>query len=154
MCGIAGFTNFKEKNTKKESKKIIGEMYEKLSNRGPDEDGIYVGNKIIFGHKRLIVIDPESGKQPMKYMYQGSEYIIVYNGQIYNCDELRNLLKKNGFDFVGHSDTEVLLKAYMHYGYEVVNRLNGIFALLFGIQKRRTFFSKRSFRRKTIILFF
>lgn len=143
MCGIAGFTNFKEKNTKKESKKIIGEMYEKLSNRGPDEDGIYVDNKIIFGHKRLIVIDPESGKQPMKYIYQGSEYIIVYNGQIYNCDELRNLLKKNGFNFVGHSDTEVLLKAYMHYGYEVVNRLNGIFAFAIWNTKKEELFLAR-----------
>ena len=61
-------------------------------------------------HKRLVVIDKEKGKQPMTLKYQGYNYTIVYNGQIYNCDEIKNILIKNGFKFQGHSDTEVLLK--------------------------------------------
>ncbi len=81
-----------------------------------------------FGHKRLIVIDPEGGKQPMTYKYEDKFYTMVYNGQIYNTKELRKELEEAGFSFEGHSDTEVLLKAYILYKENVVNKLNGIFA--------------------------
>ena len=83
---------------------------------------------LCFGHKRLIVIDPEGGKQPMSFKFNENTYTIVYNGQIYNTPELRESLKEEGFTFEGHSDTEVLLKAYILYKEEVVNKLNGIFA--------------------------
>ena len=143
MCGIVGFTNFYEKSLKGECEKIISEMYEKIAKRGPDEDGIFVRNNIAMGHKRLIVVDPENGKQPMSYKYQGQEFTIVFNGQIYNSNEIRMILEKNGFKFMGHSDTEVLLKAFMHYGYDVVNHINGIFAFAIWNEYKKELFLAR-----------
>lgn len=72
-----------------------------------------------------------------KYSY--GEYVIVYNGQIYNTKELREILSKKGFTFNGHCDTEVLLKSYIHYGNDVVHHLNGILLLLSGIVEKRNF---------------
>lgn len=143
MCGIVGFTNFYEKCSKGECKKIIGEMYQKISKRGPDEEGLFIENNIAMGHKRLIVIDPDNGKQPMTYKYQGQEFTIVFNGQIYNSNEIRKVLEKNGFEFKGYSDTEVLLKAYMHYGYEVVEHINGIFAFAIWNENKKELFLAR-----------
>lgn len=143
MCGIVGFTNFNEKCSTSECRKIIGEMYEKIARRGPDEEGIFIKNNIAMGHKRLIVIDPDNGKQPMTYKYQGQDFTIVFNGQIYNSNEIRKVLEKNGFEFKGHSDTEVLLKAYMHYGYEVCEHINGIFAFAIWNETKKELFLAR-----------
>ena len=125
MCGIVGFVNYKKDTYK--YRNVLNNMTQKLSNRGPDEQGFYVNKNVALGHKRLIVIDPEGGKQPMIEKFSFGEYVIVYNGQIYNTKELREVLLDNGFSFNGHCDTEVLLKSYIHYGKDVVNHLNGIF---------------------------
>ena len=98
---------------------------------------------LCFGHKRLIVIDPEGGKQPMNFKFNENTYAIVYNGQIYNTPELRESLEKEGFTFEGHSDTEVLLKAYILYKEEVVNKLNGIFAFAIWDEKEKKLFMAR-----------
>ena len=142
MCGIVGFVNF-EKNISN-LKNILINMNNTLSKRGPDEEGYYIDNRVALGHKRLIVIDPEGGKQPMTassnqsvlidkpmanmLISYNSNFIISYNGQIYNTCELRKTLEENGFTFDTHSDTEVLLKSYIYYGNDVVKHLNGIFA--------------------------
>ena len=142
MCGIVGFVNF-EKNISN-FKNILINMNNTLSKRGPDEEGYYIDNHVALGHKRLIVIDPEGGKQPMTassnqsvlidkpmanmLISYSSNFIISYNGQIYNTKELRRTLEENGFSFNTHSDTEVLLKSYIYYGNNVVKHLNGIFA--------------------------
>jgi asparagine synthase (glutamine-hydrolysing) len=126
MCGFVGFSNFSRDISSDShiTKVMNGQIYR----RGPDEEGFYSQKHIQFGHKRLIVIDPEGGKQPMSCTFYDNTYTICYNGQLYNTNELRDVLKENGFSFEGHCDTEVLLKAYIHYGYEVVKYLNGIFA--------------------------
>lgn len=134
MCGIVGFVNHKKDISS--YKNILMEMSESLSNRGPDEEGFYIKNHVALGHKRLIVIDPVGGKQPMIEKYSFGEYVIVYNGQIYNTKELQKNLKENDFTFDTHSDTEVLLKGFIHYGTDIVNYLNGIFA--FAIWNSRT----------------
>ena len=141
MCGIVGFVNYKKELPNK--KNVINTMTQTLSNRGPDEEGLYLNNNVARGHKRLIVIDPQGGKQPMVQRFNQGEYIIVYNGQIYNTKELRKTLTENGFAFYSHSDTEVLLKSYIHYGKDVVNHLNGIFAFAIWNTKTEELFIAR-----------
>lgn len=134
MCGIVGFVDYK--NDVSGCKDILTNMNNTLSNRGPDEEGYYLREHVALGHKRLAVIDPKGGKQPMIKTYSYGEYAMVYNGQIYNTKELCEILLENGFEFTGHSDTEVLLKSYIHFGNDVVNHLNGIFA--FAVWNSRT----------------
>ena len=149
MCGIVGFVNYKE-NTEK-YRNVLNNMTQKLSKRGPDEQGFYINKNVALGHKRLIVIDPDGGKQPMIEKYSYGEYVIVYNGQIYNTKELRETLLKNNFKFNGHCDTEVLLKSYIHYGTNVVNHLNGIFAFaIWNTQKQELFIARDHFGVKPL----
>lgn len=126
MCGIVGFVNYQKDLPNKRN--VLDTMLQTLSKRGPDEEGIYLNQNVAFGHKRLIVIDPQGGKQPMIEKYSLGEYAIIYNGQIYNTKELKDTLLENGFTFYTHSDTEILLKSYIYYGKDVVHHLNGIFA--------------------------
>ena len=126
MCGIAGMIDF-EKDLR-EREKILLEMQSALRRRGPDEDGIYLSPQAALAHTRLCVVDPENGRQPMTVRRAGRTCTLVYNGELYNTPELRRELSAVGWDFTGHSDTEVLLKAYMEWGPACVDRLNGIFA--------------------------
>ena len=141
MCGIVGFVDYN--NDVNNYKNVLSDMADTLSNRGPDEQGFYLNNHIGLAHKRLIVIDPEGGKQPMVEKFSFGEYVIVYNGQIYNTKELRSILSENGFEFNSHSDTEVLLKSYIHFGKDVVNYLNGIFAFAIWNTKTEELFLAR-----------
>jgi len=126
MCGIVGFTEFQHSFANRSE--ILTNMATSIARRGPDEYDYFHDAKISLAHRRLVVIDPEGGKQPMSFTYEGVTYTIVYNGQIYNAKELRDTLADVGFTFSSHSDTEVLLKAFIHYGYRVVDHLIGIFA--------------------------
>ncbi len=143
MCGIVGFTNYDGNMRNEEAQRVLTNMNNTLSKRGPDENGIYIKEEICIAHRRLIVIDPEGGKQPMICKYLGNTYVITYNGQIYNTKELRETLEKSGFTFEGHCDTEVLLKAFIYYGYNVVNHLNGIFAFAIWNEGKKELFLAR-----------
>ncbi len=141
MCGIVGFINYKKDYPEKRD--IINNMLNTLYKRGPDENGVYINEHVALGHTRLIVIDKKNGKQPMVQKTSIGEYVIVYNGQIYNTKELRELLEENGFSFFGYSDTEVLLKCYIHFGTDVVNHLNGIFSFAIWNTKTKELFMAR-----------
>ena len=143
MCGIVGFTNYDGNMRNEEAQRVLTNMNNTLSKRGPDENGIYIKEDICIAHRRLIVIDPEGGKQPMICKYLGNTYVITYNGQIYNTKELRETLEESGFTFEGHCDTEVLLKAFIYYGYNVVNHLNGIFAFAIWNEGKKELFLAR-----------
>ena len=144
MCGFTGYANFIDKIH--HSKSVIQQMNSKLSKRGPDEDGYYYSDYVHLAHKRLIVIDPKGGKQPMIEHYSYGDYIICYNGQLYNTKELKNILIENGFEIKTHSDTEILLKSYIHFGNSVVNYLNGIFAFaIFNTKKEELFIARDHF---------
>jgi asparagine synthase (glutamine-hydrolysing) len=134
MCGIVGTANYKRDISNEYP--ILKKMTTLLKKRGPDEDGYYLSKHVNLGHRRLSVIDIENGKQPMSFTYNEITYTIVYNGQIYNTQELKADLIKNGFTFKGHSDTEILLKSYILYGKDICNHLNGIFA--FAIHNSKT----------------
>lgn len=141
MCGFVGFADLK--NNLSNKKNIIEKMNHALINRGPDEENYYINNHISLGHRRLIVIDAIGGKQPMVEKCSYGDYVIVYNGQIYNTKELKEELGTNGFSFFGYSDTEVLLKSYIYYGIDVVKHLNGIFAFAIWNESKKELFLAR-----------
>lgn len=138
MCGIAGWIE-KEMDMSK-NMSVLNRMSQTLDRRGPDENGIYVNRDTALIHRRLVVIDRENGKQPMAVNHNGTIYVIVYNGELYNTDSLREELKADGFRFRGHSDTEVVLKTYIKYGSKCAEKLNGIFAFaIFNTDDRSVF---------------
>ncbi|MDD6770393.1 MAG: asparagine synthase (glutamine-hydrolyzing) [Inconstantimicrobium porci] len=126
MCGIAGWVDFKNNLSLKYN--IIKDMTETLKKRGPDNHGYYIKENVLFGHRRLIVVDPEGGAQPMVKKITSREYCIIYNGELYNTEDLRKELYTEGYSFTSYSDTEVLLTSYICWGKECVKKLNGIFA--------------------------
>ena len=126
MCGIAGEVSFS--HTIMKNKDSHFKMQKVISPRGPDQHGIYLKDNIALIHSRLCVIDIENGIQPMITKYDEKEFSIVYNGELYNTDEIRNELIQNGHKFLTKSDTEVILKSYIQWKDECVNKLNGIFA--------------------------
>lgn len=141
MCGLVGFANpFKDVSS---FRNVLNNMNNEIAKRGPDEDGMYFEENVCLGHKRLIVIDPDGGKQPMIFRYQGNTYSLVYNGQIYNTKELKDELSENGFTFDGHSDTEVLLKGFSFWKYDIIHKLNGIFSFAIWNSKEKELFVAR-----------
>lgn len=130
MCGIAGFFNGKADylSNMKKTNEIIDNMNKELVHRGPDENGIYISKSFALGHNRLSIIDLISGHQPMIRKIGEREFGIVYNGEIYNMDILKKELEEKGWEFKTTSDTEVILISYIEYGYDFVEKLNGIFA--------------------------
>ena len=130
MCGIAGFYNA-EGNYQQQKEKwasVLTSMHECLAHRGNDESGIYLSDMTGLSHARLSIRDIVTGKQPIIRQKNGKEYAIVYNGELYNTEELARDLRQSGYEFSTTTDTEVILYAYMQYGASFVRKLNGIFA--------------------------
>ncbi|MBQ0097708.1 MAG: asparagine synthase (glutamine-hydrolyzing) [Oscillospiraceae bacterium] len=138
MCGIAGWLD--SKIDLYDKRDILTQMSLTLSKRGPDEHGEYIKKNVALLHRRLAVIDIENGKQPMSFSYKNETYTIVYNGELYNAEELRDDLISKGIEFSSHCDTEVLLKCYAYYKKECVNMLNGIYAFAVFEEKSKTLF--------------
>lgn len=141
MCGIAGWVSFERSLT--QEREIMVNMVATLKKRGPDSEGIYLSNNALLGHRRLVVVDPVGGAQPMTRTLGKNKYTLVYNGELYNTEELRNELKDLGFRFNSYSDTEVLLVSYIAWGAECVKHINGIYA--FGVweeEKSRLFLAR------------
>ncbi|MBQ4900607.1 asparagine synthase (glutamine-hydrolyzing) [Paenibacillus sp. Marseille-P2973] len=126
MCGITGFIEWNRDLTTESN--LVQSMTSCLEKRGPDAQGTWISGPCAFGHRRLSVMDPENGAQPMIIQEEGATYTIVYNGEIYNAPELKDELRRRGRTFRTHCDTEVLLQAYIEWGPDCVYRLNGIFA--------------------------
>ncbi|MDX5474512.1 MAG: asparagine synthetase B, partial [Bacillaceae bacterium] len=123
MCGITGWIDF-HRSLRNESE-TIEKMTNTLTKRGPDDTNVWIQNNVAFGHKRLVVVDPEGGKQPMSRTKNGTSYTICYNGELYNTEDIRKELLKRGYTFEGHSDTEVLLTSYMEWKESCLEHLNG-----------------------------
>lgn len=153
MCGICGYINYRKNYTKTDERErtLAAMMNDTLTNRGPDSGGIWVGEHAVFGHRRLAVIDVERGIQPMKRISEGYEFIITYNGELYNTAELRVELEGYGYTFETSSDTEVLLYLYIHYGADCVSKLNGIFAFaVYDSMRQRVFLCRDRFGVKPL----
>ena len=137
MCAIAGIISLTAgKDTQKQ-------MLETMSRRGPDASGVWQQEEVTLLHSRLAIIDPQRGKQPMELSFGGEDYILVYNGELYNTEEVRRELEQKGHTFEGHSDTEVVLHAYAQWGADCVTKFNGIFA--FGVweaNRKRLFLAR------------
>ena len=141
MCGIAGWVNFSE--SLKSNSKTIKKMTDILERRGPDSEGIYESENVLLGHRRLIVVDPEGGEQPMIKIINGNKYVLVYNGELYNTEELRKSLLEEGYFFDSYSDTEVLLMSYIAWGINCIKKFNGIFAFaIYDEEKEQVFLAR------------
>lgn len=137
MCGICGVISME--------RQINRDMFEKMvdivTHRGPDDRGIYYGDTIALGHRRLAVIDLSSeGHQPFFYR---DRYVMVYNGEIYNYIELRDVLEKKGYHFASKTDTEVLIAMYDCYGKDCVHKLNGMWSFAIYDKKENILFCSR-----------
>jgi asparagine synthase (glutamine-hydrolysing) len=124
MCGVCGVWNFG--NGEPVEPKIVEAMTRQMKHRGPDDEGFYIDGSLGLGHRRLSIIDLETGHQPLHN--EDRTIWIVFNGEIYNYLSLRDKLVKAGHQFLTSSDTEVLVHAYEEYGDEFVEMLNGMFA--------------------------
>lgn len=140
MCGIAGAISFTEDMRNYEE--IYKNMQRAMIRRGPDQREIAVMRNAALIHTRLAVIDIEGGRQPMTFEENGRKYTIVYNGELYNTDEVRRELEDE-FEFVTRSDTEVVLKSYVKWGSGCVDRFNGIFAFaVYDEYEKKLFFAR------------
>ncbi len=140
MCGIAGILYFNNHRTVEDNR--LTAMRDALLHRGPDFGSSFIENNIGLGHRRLSILDLSPlGNQPM--FSDDERYAIIFNGEIYNFLELRPELEKKGFHFKSHCDTEVLLKMYIAYGEEMLDKLNGMFAFAIWDRKEKTLFAAR-----------
>lgn len=135
MCGIAGWIDYNR--DLRNDGDTIRRMTWTLARRGPDAEGVYLRENVCLMHRRLIVIDPENGIQPMTIERGCESYTIVYNGELYNTEDLRKELLSAGYSFRGHSDTEVLLTTFIHWGEDCLQKLNGIYAFAVWDEKNR-----------------
>ena len=121
MCGIVGIVS-----TKEICPENLKAMSDTMVHRGPDGEGIYIGDRVGLAHRRLAIVDlSDAGKQPMEYL---DRYVITYNGEIYNHPELRLELEERGYEFRSHTDTEVIMAAYDCWGTGCFNKFNGMWA--------------------------
>lgn len=138
ICAIADFTTNEKLNPG-----ILAMMGKTMKHRGPDDTGMYLGRNVIMHHNRLAVMDISGGKQPMSAICDNRKYTIVYNGEIYNTDELKSQLKEHGAHFSTSCDTEVVLWSYIVWGQSCVEYLNGIFAFAVYDESERCLFMAR-----------
>lgn len=141
MCGICGWIDWEEDVTR--HRRILEGMMDTLSCRGPDAGGMWLSPRAALGHRRLIVVDPQGGSQPMVRKRGEYEYVISYNGELYNMPELRRELEAHGHFFQTRSDTEIILLAYMEWGTKCVEHFNGIFAFAIWSEKDQSLFLAR-----------
>ncbi len=165
MCGICGFTNAQDAD-----QGILKTMCDIMAHRGPDGEGQYLADGIALGHRRLSLVDLENGNQPMvratgahasavtspartptgepcnpETCMQRGDYVIVFNGEIYNYQDLRTELAQMGWEFATHSDTEVLLVSYLQWGKTMLQRLRGMFAFALWDARNKELFCARDF---------
>ncbi|QGG57308.1 asparagine synthase (glutamine-hydrolyzing) [Paenibacillus sp. B01] len=141
MCGFTGWIDWTRDLTL--HSEDLERMTATLALRGPDASGTWISGSCALGHRRLSVMDPENGAQPMIRSQDGQKFVIVYNGELYNAPELKRELEGRGRRFTTTCDTEVLLTAYMEWGPAAVEKFNGIFAFaIWDDQEQKLFLAR------------
>lgn len=144
MCGITGFVS-KEKN----KEEIIKKMADRIKHRGPDDEGFYIDENIALAHRRLSIIDLNSGHQPI--YNEHNDVVVIFNGEIYNYQELTKELKKKKHKFTTTTDTEVLVHGYEEWGVKLPEKLRGMFAFaIWDKNKKRLFCARDHFGIKPL----
>ena len=139
MCGICGIVRLDKKSVQEP---LIRAMMFKMKHRGPDDEGIFVENNVGFGFVRLSIIDlSDAGNQPM--ISGDGRFVLVYNGEIFNYIEIREELKSKGYYFTTQTDTEVLLKSYIEWKDECLDRFNGMWAFAIYDRQDKYIFAAR-----------
>jgi asparagine synthase (glutamine-hydrolysing) len=148
MCGISGII-YKGESIPETAISTMESMLQSIAHRGPDDRGIYVDKNCIFGHVRLSIIDIENGKQP--FISNDGNFILIFNGEIYNYLELKQILIRKGYKFRTNSDTEVLINMYIEYKEKMLDYINGMFAFaIYDKTTRKTFLSRDHFGIKPL----
>src|SRR6266403_2888216 len=147
MCGICGIFNFDR--LEKFPEEIVHRMNETIVHRGPDDEGIYCGEGIGFGFRRLSIIDLAGGHQPISN--EDGRLWVMLNGEIYNYPELRRELEAKGHHFATHSDTETIVHLYEEYGEGCIAKLHGMFAIaLWDAPRRRLLLARDRVGKKPL----
>lgn len=147
MCGINGIVRF---DGGRVSESDIIKMNKAVAHRGPDSEGVFFRDGVGIGHRRLAVLDLSSrGEQPMVKSHRGRTVVITFNGEIYNYQEVRGRLEKVGYIFNSNTDTEVILAAYLEYGFDCVMDFNGMFAFaIYDLEKNIIYGARDRFGKK------
>ena len=138
MCGICGFTGYRQ-----DQKIVIEKMMKAIVHRGPDSEGSFCRDEITLGFRRLSIIDPTDGLQPMDS--NDGNLHIVFNGEIYNYKELRTEAEADGISFHTHSDTEVLVNTIQKYGEKAFDKLRGMYGFAVWNEKEQSLMLARDF---------
>ena len=139
MCGIVGFSSRIDN-----AEAVLGQMMDRIRHRGPDAGGKYLNGEIALGHRRLSIIDiTEQGDQPI--FNEDRSMVLVFNGEIYNYQEIREELLAAGHSFKTQTDSEVLIHGYEEYGTELLNKLRGMFSFVIWDENKKELFGARDF---------
>lgn len=145
MCGIAGFCNMSADYTQSRPRweTILDDMKQSLAHRGPDDEGALLLPQVGLAQRRLSIVDLTNGHQPMTRKSFGNTYTIIYNGELYNTQELRQSLISMGYSFETRCDTEVVLTGCIALGIDFVKQMNGIFSFAIWNDKDQRLFLAR-----------
>ncbi|NLI10685.1 MAG: asparagine synthase (glutamine-hydrolyzing) [Elusimicrobia bacterium] len=138
MCGITGIINLKNESP---SRKVLSEMSFSLKHRGPDDEGLFIKNNVGFAFRRLSIVDINTGNQPI--LNEDSSIVLIFNGEIYNYEHLREELLNNGHTFKSTGDAEVLIHLYEEYKEDMLSKLRGMFSFALYDFKDNKFFAAR-----------
>ena len=149
MCGIAGWVNLEQTNSKDHSEAVLHSMCETIVHRGPNSEGLWLDGQAALGMRRLSIIDLKTGDQPV--FSEDKSVIVMMNGELYNYREVRADLAKRGHKFVTQTDTEIVPHLYQEYGEDFVDHLNGMFAIsLWDTRKKKLILARDRFGEKPL----
>lgn len=141
MCGFVGILKSENKMWEQQERHQFEQRNHAIYHRGPDDEGYYEDEQVLFGFRRLSIIDIESGHQP--FTYNDEKFWMVFNGEVYNYIELKKELVEKGYLFTTDSDTEVIIAMFQEYGVEAFRQLRGMFAILIWDKSNETLYGAR-----------